>query len=211
MILSKINFDFPEGIEVVPNTVVNVYVIRYQDLVIQIDAGIKTDANKIIDFYKNLDISPDYILITAVDYLHVGALREIYDEYNPKIYVSKKEMGTMKNGPSLKGILEIEGKGLRFEGIQQVYSYNKMDIDFLEVIGTPGYSMDNVSIYFKDKNSIFVGDSLTIKRNKIKLDSMFTQNMEMARSSLTKIKNFCPVIIFPSHGAPYKCESTPPT
>ena len=71
MILSKINFDFPEGIELVPNTVVNVYVIRFQDLVIQIDAGIKTDADKIIDFYKNLDISPDYILITAVAMLDI--------------------------------------------------------------------------------------------------------------------------------------------
>lgn len=204
--MSKINFDFPEGIQIIPNSITNVYVIRYKGMVIQIDAGIKSDANKIINFYKDSGLSPDYILITAVDYLHVGALRDVYDIYNPKIYVPKRELGSMKNGPSLTGILEIEGKGLRFEGIQHVYSYKKMELDFLEVIGTPGYSADNVSIYFSDKNSLFVGDSITIKRKKIKLDSMFTQNMEIARASLTKIKEFCPVILFPSHGNPYRCE-----
>lgn len=204
--MSKINFDFPEGIELIPNTITHVYVIRYQGTVIQIDGGIKSDADKILDFYKNSGISPDYVLITSVDYLHVGALSDIYDTYNPKIYVPKRDMGGMKNGPTLKGILEIEGKGLRFEGIQQVHSYNKMEMDFIEVIDTPGYTMNNVSLYFKEKNSIFVGDSLIIKRSKIKLDSMFTQNMEMARESITKIKNFCPVTIFPSHGVPYKCE-----
>lgn len=165
--MSKINFDFPEGIMIIPNTVVNVYVIKYMGTVIQIDAGIKSDANKVINFYKDSGLNPDYILITAVDYIHVGALRDIYDVYNPKIYVPKREMGSMKNGPTLRGILEVEGKGLQFEGIQHVYSYNKMDIDFLEVIGTPGYTMDNVSIYFRDKNSLFVGDSIIIKRNKI--------------------------------------------
>ncbi len=204
--LSKINFDFPEGIEIIPNTIVHVYVIRYQNSVIQIDGGIKSDANKILDFYKNSGISPDYVLITAVDYLHVGALRDIYDAYNPKIYVPKREVGSMKNGPALKGILEVEGKGLRFEGIQHVNSYNKMEINFLEVMDTPGYTMNNISIYFKDRNSIFVGDSLIMKHNKMKLDSMFTQNMEMARASINKIKGFCPVLIFPSHGVPYKCE-----
>jgi glyoxylase-like metal-dependent hydrolase (beta-lactamase superfamily II) len=206
MILVKVKFNFPEGIEKILNTVVNVYVLRYRNLIIQIDAGIKTDSDKIIKFYKELGIKPDYILITAVDYVHVGALREIYDQYNPKIYVPNREMGSMKNGPALNGILEIEGKGLRFEGIQHVYSYNKMDIDFLEVIGTPGYSMDNVSIYLKDRNSIFVGDALVVRRHKIKLDAMFTQNMEIAENSIAKIKSFCPVTIFPAHGEPYECE-----
>lgn len=204
--MSKINFDFPEGIEIVQGTISHVYVIKYQGSVIQIDGGIKSDADKILNFYKNSGISPDYVLVTSVDYLHVGALSDIYDTYTPKIYVPKRDMGGMKNGPTLKGILEIEGKGLRFEGIQHVHSYSKMEIDFLEIIDTPGYTMNNVSIYFKEKDSIFVGDSLTISHNKIKIDSMFTQNIEMARNSIAKIKNLCPVIIFPSHGTPYKCE-----
>ncbi len=204
--MTKINFNFPEGIEVVPDSVANVYVIKYNENVIQIDAGIKSDASKIIKFYQDSDISPDYVLITAVDYIHVGALRDIYDTYKPKIYVPKKGMESMINGPSQKGIMEIEGKGIRFEGIKNVNSYNRMSIDFLEIIDTPGYSMDNISIYFKDKNSIFVGDSIIIKRNKLKIDNMFTQNIEMAKASLTKIKEFCPVNIFPSHGKPYKCE-----
>ena len=64
--MSKINFDFPEGIMIIPNTVVNVYVIKYMGTVIQIDAGIKSDANKVINFYKDSGLNPDYILITAV-------------------------------------------------------------------------------------------------------------------------------------------------
>jgi len=203
--LTKINFNFPEGINIVPDSTVNVYVIKYNENIIQIDAGIKSDANKIIKFYQDSNISPDYVLITSVDYIHVGALSDIYNTYKPKIYVPKKEMANMKNGPLQKGIMEIEGKGIIFEGIKNVYPYNKMDIDFLEIIDTPGYSMDNISIYFKDKNSIFVGDSIIVKRNKFKIDKMFTQNMEMAKASLNKIKEFCPVNIFPSHGKPYKC------
>lgn len=203
--MSKIVFDFPETIDMIPGTVVHTYVIKRCDTTIQIDAGIQADFNKIMDYYSETGSSPDYVLITSVDYIHVGALRDIYDTYNPKIYVPKRGMGTMKNGPNLKGILEIEGKGLRFEGIQHVYSYNKMELDFLEVIDTPGYSMDNVSLYYKEQNAIFVGDAFTIKRKKFKIDPMFTQNMEDARESLNKIKDLCPVTILPSHGDPYNC------
>ena len=40
-----------------------------------------------MDYYSATGSSPDYVLITAVDYIHVVALRDIYDTYNPKIYV----------------------------------------------------------------------------------------------------------------------------
>ena len=203
--LSKIDFDFPETINMIPDTVVHTYVIRRNSITIQIDAGIQADFNKIKDYYSGIGNSPDYVLITAVDYIHVGALRDIYDTYNPKIYVPKRGMGTMKNGPNLKGILEIEGKGLRFEGIQHVYSYNKMDIDFLEVMDTPGYFQDNISVYYKEQNTVFIGDAFTIRRKKFKIDPMFTQNMEDARTSLQKIKDLCPVTILPSHGELYNC------
>lgn len=204
-VMAKIVFDFPETIDIIPGTVVHTYIIKRPDAIIQIDAGIQSDFNKIRDYYSSTGNSPDYVLITAVDYIHVGALREIYDTYNPKIYVPKRGMGTMKNGPNLKGILEIEGKGLRFDGIQHVYSYNKMELDFLGVIDTPGYSQDNVSLYYKDKNTVFVGDAFTIKRQKFKIDQMFTQNMEDARASMEKIKSLCPVTILPSHGELYNC------
>ena len=205
MIIMKSNFEYPENISKIGNkTALNIYVIKHEDKVIQIDAGIRNDINKIYDFYEQKNEEPDYILITSVDYTHVGALKELYDRYKPKIFVTKSEMDTMIHGPAFRGIMEIEGKGLRFDGVKNISSYNRFNLDFLKIIDTPGYTNTNISIYYEHDNAIFVGDALIVKRNKIKLDKMFIQDIRAANLSLEKIKSMKPVTVYPSHGEPYK-------
>ncbi len=201
----KNNFEYPDNINKIRGkTAVNIYVINHENTIIQIDAGIKNDVNKIYDFYDEKNESPDYILITSVDYIHVGALKELYDKYKPKIFVNKREMDAMINGPELKGIMEVEGKGIKFDGVKNISSYNRFNLDFLKIIDTPGYTKTNISIYYELGSAIFVGDALTVKRNKIKIDKMFTQDIKSAEVSMEKIKSMKPITIYPSHGEPYK-------
>ncbi len=201
----KNNFEYPDNINKIGGkTAVNIYVINHENTIIQIDAGIKNDVNKIYDFYDEKNESPDYILITSVDYIHVGALKELYDKYKPKIFVNKREMDAMINGPELKGIMEVEGKGIKFDGVKNISSYNRFNLDFLKIIDTPGYTKTNISIYYEHGSAIFVGDALTVKRNKIKIDKMFTQDIKSAEVSMEKIKSMKPITIYPSHGEPYK-------
>ena len=180
----------------------HVYVINTGKNIVQIDCGIEQDAKKIINFYDSKKYEPDYILITAVDYLHVGALKEIYEKYKPKIYVSKYEMDTLKNGLQLRGIEEMEGKGLEFATVKAFNSYASLDLDGFEKIDTPGYTDGNVSIYYHDKNALFTGDAAYVKKGKLYFDPMFVKSEKLAEESLSKIEKMRPVYIFPSHGDP---------
>ncbi len=192
--------DYPDGIEKIPDTKLNCYILRQEDHTILIDTGVQYEYNKIQDYLDGHEIKPEYVLITAVDYIHVGALNEIYDKYKPEIYVPKREMDKMKHGLKMEGILEIEGKGLQFNAVRDIHSYKAFDLNFLEIIDTPGYTVNSVSIYSKEKNSIFIGDAAYSKKNKLKIDQMFVSNIKEANNSLEKIKSYAPVYVFPSHG-----------
>ncbi len=193
--------EYPEKIERIDNIKVNVYVIKL-DKIVQIDAGRSQDADKIIKYYRNSGSAPDYILITAVDYLHVGGLKKLYEEFKPKIFVSKYEMDKLSNGSDFKGIMEVEGKSISYEGLKYFNTYARLNMNDFEIIYTPGYTSGNISIYYKPDNVLFTGEAVVIKRNGITIDKMFIINESQAIESMNKIKNMKPVLILPSHGKP---------
>ncbi|MEM0140048.1 MAG: MBL fold metallo-hydrolase [Ferroplasma sp.] len=76
-----------------------------------------------------------------------------------------------------------------------------MKPDYLEVVGKPGYTSGNVSIYFKDKNALFIGDSAIFRHGKPITDDVFAENIGKAKNSLEKIKEYSPVAVFPSQAS----------
>jgi len=111
------------------------------------------------------------VLITHKHFDHIGALRDIMDLYK----VDYMDYETLK---------------------EQEYSIE--DFKF-SVIFNPGHSYDSVSYYFKDVNSIFVGDF--IFKDSIGRCDLDTGNFELMNVSIEKIKKYPEdMIIYPGHG-----------
>ncbi|MBD6955624.1 MAG: MBL fold metallo-hydrolase, partial [Thermoplasmatales archaeon] len=53
-----------DNIELIDNTMCNVYVVKLDDKVIQIDSGMRGNAKVIIEYYEERKIRPDVVLIT---------------------------------------------------------------------------------------------------------------------------------------------------
>lgn len=110
------------------------------------------------------------VIVTHNHFDHVGALNDVLKQYNVKLY----------NFDSLE------------EGI------NKIDDFEFEVIYTPGHTSDSITIYFKEENSMFVGDF--IFRDSIGRTDLPTGNYREMLNSINRIKKYPNVEIYPGHG-----------
>lgn len=110
------------------------------------------------------------IIITHNHFDHVGAVSYFKDKYNVSVY----DYNNLK------------------EGLNSIGNFN------FEVIHTPGHTTDSITIYFKEEKKMFVGDFVfyhTIGRTD--LDG---GNFEDMKKSITKLKEYNDVILYPGHG-----------
>lgn len=111
------------------------------------------------------------VLLTHSHFDHIGALRNFLTKRNTKIF--KKS--------------SLEEK-----------TYEIGDFKF-DCIYTPGHSADSVTFYFKDSNSMFVGDF--IFKDSIGRCDLPTGDTHVMNDSLRKIKNYSKdIVIYPGHG-----------
>ncbi|AAT43788.1 MBL fold metallo-hydrolase [Picrophilus oshimae] len=184
----------------IDRTVSHVYVV-ISDHIVQIDAGIKNDFVKINNFYKSMNIKPEYILLTSGTYDHAGSLKAIYDEYSPEIYINKNDMDLVTKPRERKGFVSyIESKGISIDTVKNVFSYEKFNLNDFLVIDTPGYTSGSVSIFYKPEKALFTGDAATYGFRKLKVDMMFVNDQKDAELSLKKIEMMDFNSIYPAHG-----------
>ena len=110
------------------------------------------------------------IIITHNHYDHVGALDYFKEKYKIPVY----DYSNLK------------------EGINQIGSF------CFDMIKTPGHTSDSISIYFKDDNTMFVGDFIfyhTIGRTDLP-----TGDYNEMKKSIEKIKKYDNIKIYPGHG-----------
>lgn len=127
------------------------------------------------DYKKIKEQIKDYkvlkVLLTHSHFDHVGALRQILNEYHTQVL--KKE--------------NLDEK-------EQI-----LDNFIFKVIYTPGHSSDSITFYFEKEKVMFTGDFLfqgTIGRTDLP-----TGNTKEMVNSIEKIKKYNPEItIYPGHG-----------
>lgn len=126
------------------------------------------------DEYSKIEFELDKklvgIIITHHHFDHIGFLSYFKEKYDTLVY----DYSNLK------------------EGLNNIGSFN------FEVIYTPGHTPDSITIYFKEAKKMFVGDFIfyhTIGRTD--LDG---GNFEEMKKSITKIKEYTDVIIYPGHG-----------
>lgn len=111
------------------------------------------------------------ILVTHNHFDHIGCVNDFVNEYNIKVF---------------------DYNNLN----EQQY---KIGPFVFNVIFTPGHSNDSICYYFENDNIMFVGDF--IFKNNIGRCDLPGGNINMMYKSISKIKEYPDVIIFPGHGS----------
>lgn len=145
----------------------NCYILEKNNNVLVIDPGDEFD--KINQFIKNKNLVG--ILVTHNHFDHIGALKQLINTYNVKVYD--------------KTILEEK-------------FYNINDFHF-KVIYTPGHTKEEITYYFKEDNTMFTGDF--IFQDGIGRCDLPGGNEKEMLDSLYKMKKYPrDTIIYPGHG-----------
>ncbi len=171
-------------LQVIKEKTVNGYVIKHEEKIIFIDTGYGV---KLPREMQKLSIRPEqvtHIFLTHSDYDHVGGLK-FFDK--AEIYLGKPEE------------LLLTGENKRFFKILTndplKRDYNLMDDGEIIKIGdiqikaihTPGHTTGH-TCFLLNKQYVFTGDLLRIKKNRIKPFFPFiNMNTKMVRESITKL------------------------
>lgn len=111
------------------------------------------------------------ILITHHHFDHIGALQPLKDKYKIEVYDRNN--------------LSEEKK--------------KIGAFTFEVLYTPGHSIDSISFYFEEENSMFVGDF--VFKDTIGRTDLEGGNFTQMKNSIEKLKQYPKnITLYPGHG-----------
>lgn len=145
----------------------NCYILDIDDHILVIDPG--DEALKIIHAIGDRNL--DGIVITHHHFDHDGAVEELVNKYNTKVY----DKYNLSEGKNIIGKFEFE------------------------VIYTPGHKEDLITLYFKKNKMMFCGDF--IFKDSIGRCDLDGGSVSDMRKSLDKIRNYDKdVVIYPGHG-----------
>lgn len=145
----------------------NCYIVSKDNCCLVIDPGDEFDRIK----EKIGDRKVVGVLLTHHHFDHVGALKEVLDFYQTKLYDFN---------------------------ILQEQEYTIGPFSF-EVIYNPGHSLDSISFYFKEKNVMFVGDFVFL--DSIGRCDLEGGSFKEMKKSIDKLKIYeNDIVLYPGHG-----------
>lgn len=117
-------------------------------------------ALKISRCIEQMEMSPKAILLTHGHFDHIGAVDELRDRYNIKVYVSEEESKFMQNYNNNLSVYFGEGMIVKpditiHDGEELVIAGIKM-----KFILTPGHTPGSGCFYVEDEGVLFSGDTL---------------------------------------------------
>ena len=140
------------------NFATNTYIVCDEDLnAVIIDPA--AEAKKIISTIEKNNLKPKFVILTHGHPDHVGALYELKEKYNLKVYINEKDQEMLQTNSTYFGpmvgleIRDVKGDFYLKDG--QELSLG--DLKF-KIIETPGHTKGGVCILIE--NILFSGDTL---------------------------------------------------
>jgi len=181
----------------------NCYIVRENEAVkdcMIIDTGLEAEA--LIDFLKAGELNPKAAVFTHGHADHITGIPLLRDNYpDIRIYIHKLDAGMLTRATSnlsfLSGMIfrtkpadELieEGEVIEAGGVK------------LEVFHTPGHTQGGISLYSKDENILFSGDTLfagSVGRTDMPGGNM-RQLMESIKCKLLPLPE--ETVVYPGHG-----------
>ncbi|WP_102027032.1 MBL fold metallo-hydrolase [Salirhabdus sp. Marseille-P4669] len=117
---------------------------------------------EIAKYVNERNLKPIAILLTHAHFDHIGAVDDVRNAYNIKVYLHAVEHPWLRdpqlNGSSYFGISKPiilkEADGALTEGLLNIGDFQ------MEVLHTPGHSPGSVSFYFRKDHFVVAGDTL---------------------------------------------------
>lgn len=181
----------------------NIYLLRDEKSVL-VDAGTGHNSEFIINKLGRFGFDPenlDVLINTHCHYDHVGGDPFFKEEFDCDIVASEKTADFLRE-PNGEAIL-LEMFDADFDSLEvsrrledgQTFDLGDSE---LEVIETPGHSVDSISLYEPDEKVLFSGD--TVFGNGIGRVDLPTSDSEEMKKSLKKLSNLDVKELYPGHG-----------
>ncbi|UVI31462.1 MBL fold metallo-hydrolase [Paenibacillus spongiae] len=185
---------------------VTVWIVKEEDGVVLIDAGISGMAKGIISFIDRLNAGPlKAILLTHGHSDHVGALERILMRWPVPVYAHRIEMPYMEGDmayPRRKKAAQSVGKGIA-AALQETQGGEIEGRGSLKPYLTPGHSPGHVVYYHEQDGVLLTGDLFTSKKGKLRKPmAMFTADMDEAIRSSAIVSKLKPKRLEVCHGGP---------
>jgi glyoxylase-like metal-dependent hydrolase (beta-lactamase superfamily II) len=231
-------FEVSKGVAGIKILFVNAYMISNEDNTwVLVDAGLAGSAKRIKRAAEELygeNASPEAIFLTHGHFDHVGALKELAEEWNVPVFSHPLEV------PYLSGLSSypppdptVGGGALAF--MSWMYPKKPINIGdhlhtypgdnkapFLEgwrIIHTPGHTAGHVSLFRESDGTLIAGDAfVTTKQESLRSvitqrkeihgpPAYFTSDWQSAEDSVRRLFTLHPSIAATGHGNPMKGET----
>jgi len=194
----------------------NIFLWERESDLILVDTGLPGDVGKIRQTIQEIGRQPgelSTILITHADADHAGSSAALQAESSATVYASKATAELLREGKSPRhmprlvqfiidnfmGYPSLPPKTIRTLEDGEVVP----GIDELEVLATPGHTLDHISFYNTVQGILFAGDALNTRNDRINLtEKRITADQEAARLSAMKLLLLHPATIACGHGQP---------
>ena len=208
--------------EIAPNvhwletTSSNVYLVVEPPNIVLIDASMPRQQGAIFDFLRQAGHQPTdltHILVTHADMDHVGSLAAVQAASAAQVMAGADSAQLINRGKSPKHmpavIQWIIDTFMKYGAVAQEKIAVFKDGDTLpflgglQVLATPGHTLDHFSFFSPSTGVLFTGDALNTRNGRINLTPpRITADQTAARRSATRLLQLSPTVIACGHGTP---------
>lgn len=194
----------------------NVYLVVEPPHIVLIDTGMPRKHGAIFDFLGTLGHTPTeltHILVTHADMDHVGSLAAIWAASSAQIWASADSARLIDGGKSPRHMPRlvqwIIDTFMKYGAVAQdkISVFKDGDrlpfLGGLQVLATPGHTLDHFSFFSPSTGVLLVGDALNTRDGRINLTPpRITADETAAKQSATRLLQLSPTVIACGHGTP---------
>jgi glyoxylase-like metal-dependent hydrolase (beta-lactamase superfamily II) len=195
---------------------VNLYLVAEDDGLTLIDTGMPRSQNLVWETIAGIGRQRSEltrIVMTHADLDHAGSLAAIQSETGAKVYAGEETAVLLQNGKSPQHLpwpmqimsnLFFRYKAIPADVIERVKEGDVLPVlEGLQVLATPGHTMDHHSFFNPNRGVLFAGDALNTNTGSLQSSPLrITADNEAAKRSAIRLLELTAATIACGHGDP---------